>query len=118
MLYSLTEIQRLAYQLDRDRCSRDLLRFHMSALKFIAFATEIFTNLKSVSTRAFFGTSYHSIVLHMPETYRYISLKSLATDAAENMVTKLRLVFCVAVLARKSKDILMCHKILIEHYQT
>ena len=89
MLISLTEIQRLAYQLEDQRCSRDLLHMTLMTLRFSTAYTSIFSGAKS-STRRIFGTPYHSVVAHMPETYRLISLRSLVAEASERLFHELR----------------------------
>ena len=90
MLHALTEIQRLAYQCDNLRSSKDLLRFYTSALTFVSIASNLFAAPKNMTTRGFFGTPYHNIVLHMPDMYRYISLRSIVAETAERMFHELR----------------------------
>ena len=90
MIRALTELQRLAYQTQEDRTCRDALRFHLNALVFSVLYTELFASPKNKSLRAMFGAPYHSIVCHMPQLYRIISLRSIVTETSERIFHELK----------------------------
>ena len=93
MIWSLTEIQRLAYQLDEERSLRSVLRFSLEALKFSVRYSEIFSQLKHNSPRNMFGAPYHAVTCHMPEMYRYVSLRSIVTEQNERIFHDLKWVY-------------------------
>ena len=90
MVRCLVELQRLAYQTQDERNSKDALRFHLSALVFATLYTEIFKQPKKKSPRAMFGAPYHSIVCHMPKLYRIVSLRSIVTETSERIFHELK----------------------------
>lgn len=90
MVRRLTELQRLAYQTAEKRMTKDVLRFHLQALLFSVVYTEIFRNPKRVSKRAMFGAPYHSIVCHMPQLLRIVSLRSIVTESSERIFSDLK----------------------------
>ena len=92
MVYALTQIQEYAYQTDDGRTSKNILRFTITSAMFVVRYTEIFQpdKLKATSPRAMFGAPYHSVVAHMAEMYRYISLRSVVAEACERMFGTLR----------------------------
>jgi hypothetical protein len=90
MVFALTELQRLAYQLESERCERDLLHFHLQSLVFAAHYTDCFQVLKHVTTRAMYGAPYHCVTVHMAELYRIVSLRSIVTEASERIFHQLR----------------------------
>lgn len=92
MVRRLTELQRLAYQTSDKRTTRDVLRFHLQALLFSVVYTELFKEPKKVSKRAMFGAPYHSIVCHMPQLYRIVSLRSIVTESSERIFSELKYV--------------------------
>jgi hypothetical protein len=81
-----------AYQLDRQRTSKRILNFTLRTAKFVLDFSEVFDKraLKTVTTRGMFGTPFHSVVCHMPMMYRYISLRSVNSEASERTFGKLR----------------------------
>ena len=91
-LSHLCEIQRLAYQQDDERCSRDALHFYLTVLKLVVEYHHLFppAMLKKVSKKAMYGNPYHSIVSHMPELYRIISLRSIVAEGCERMFKSIR----------------------------
>ena len=92
MVYALTQIQEYAYQTDDGRTSKNILRFTITSAMFVVRYTEIFQpdKLKATSPRAMFGAPYHSVVAHMAEMYRYISLRSVVAEVCERMFGTLR----------------------------
>lgn len=90
MVRSLCEIQRLAYQTADQRIAGGALKFHLQALIFSVTYTEIFKEPKANSVRAMFGAPYHSIVCHMPQLYRIVSLRSIVTETSERIFHELK----------------------------
>ncbi len=90
MIHSLCEIQKLAYQLDSERCPRNVLRFHLKSLTFAASFSELFLEPNHNTTRGSFGMPYHSVVSHMAELYRIVSLRSIVTETSERIFHTLR----------------------------
>ena len=92
MIYALTQIQEFAYQVDEGRSSKSILRFNLTTAIFVVRYTEVFRpdTLKATSTRATYGAPYHSVVAHMAQMYRYISLRSVVAEACERMFGTLR----------------------------
>lgn len=88
MLFALTELQRLAYQLASKRSTKDVLRAHLMALQFAVNYSDIFKDTDK--KRLVFGTPYHSVVCHFAESLRLMSLRSIVTEAAERMFHELR----------------------------
>ena len=82
ILFSLCAIQRLAYQPDDKRCSRDVLHFYLQATTFSTGYCETFpsNDLKKIKTRAMYGNPFHSLIAHMADLYRIISLRSINTE--------------------------------------
>ena len=82
MVNVLCDVQRLAYQRADDRQRADVLRFHLNAFQFANRYQEIFGHLQD-KHRKLFGVPFHSIVAHMAELYRCISLRSIVAEASE-----------------------------------
>lgn len=93
-LYSLCEIQRLAYQQEELRCSKDVLHFYLCCLKFVVGWSNLFPpaklSKKRVSTRAMYGNPYHSIVAHMADLFRIVSLRSIVAEGNERFFQTIR----------------------------
>ena len=104
MLFSLCEIQRLAYQPDDKRCSRDVLHFYLKATTFLTGYCEMFppNNLKKIKTRAMYGNPFHSLVAHMADMYRIVSLRSIVTEGCERTFLEYRYVWyrllCIEII--------------------
>ena len=90
MVFSLVEIQELAYQCEEERCERNLLHFHLTALKFAANYHSLFKNICSEKKRKIFGAPFHSVVNHMPVMYGFISLLTVAAESEERMFNAIR----------------------------
>ena len=82
ILFSLCEVQRLAYQPDHKRCSRDVPHFYLQATTFSTGYCETFpsNDLKKIKTRAMYGNPFHSLIAHMADLYRIVSLRSINTE--------------------------------------
>lgn len=52
--------------------------------------TRLFNDPVKHTERKMFGGPYHSVVKHMPEQYRMVSLRSTVAEAAERMFSELR----------------------------
>mgnify|MGYP001791119423 CR=1 FL=1 len=92
MLYALTEMQMFAYMDEHYRSSKAILRFTLQSVVFVIYYMEIFDtkSLKSTSPRGMYGAPYHSVVCHMPMMFRYISLRSVNSEASEHTFGKCR----------------------------
>ena len=91
-LYSLCQIQEMAYEVDHKRTETKVLRFQLKVLEFATGYGMIFGKPKNpaASLRKIFGGPYHSVIAHMPLMYRYISLLTVAVEAEERQFHDLR----------------------------
>lgn len=87
LVYSLTEIQRLAYLPAQQKSPKDILRMHLKALVFGCLHCQIFKKFKSSSV---FGAPFHCLVAHFPDTFRLVSLSSIVAEASEREFNQLR----------------------------
>ena len=83
-MLALTEIQRMASQLEEERCSRDALRLHLQTMKFVSGYTKLFESPQALPKRKMFSTSYHSVVSHLADMYRIVSLTAIDPQSAVN----------------------------------
>jgi len=90
MLLSLIELQRLAYALDTQRTQKNILRAYNHSFLFAMKCMELFKEPKTCSKRAMFGMPFHCLTVHLPETLRIVSGRSLVAESAERHFHKLR----------------------------
>lgn len=90
MVNSLIEIINIAYSPESKRSSKQILRLYNSTFKFAALTRSIFSNPQKLTTRKFFGSHFHSLTTHLPETLRIFNTRSIFTEKEERAFGELR----------------------------
>lgn len=84
LLYTLTEINRLAYMKAESRTPRFILRLHNITLKHALLCFELLGKIpKAISTSKLYGIYFHALITHLPTVSRIISPSSLYTEKEE-----------------------------------
>ena len=91
ILSTFAEIQEITYAVEEKHSCPKILRlsnitFRYALLLFI----HIKKNLKSLTSRKFFGVYYHSIVKHAPIHFRLFSGRTANTEKEETMFTSMK----------------------------
>ena len=84
-VHVLAEVQMFAYTADHYRSSNGILRFTLQSSVFVMYYSEIFytKSLKSTTPKGMYGATYYSVVWNLPMMFRYISLRSVISEASE-----------------------------------
>uniref|UniRef100_A0A7M5V8A4 Uncharacterized protein n=1 Tax=Clytia hemisphaerica TaxID=252671 RepID=A0A7M5V8A4_9CNID len=88
LLYTLTEISRLAYLPAQKRSPRFILRAYNITYKHTLLCKQIFGSRPSLNK--FYGTYYHSLSVHLPEVFRIIAPSSLFSESEERLFSQIR----------------------------
>lgn len=90
LLLPLIELQKIAYSTSAHRSPRTILRCYNQSFLFASRCIELFRETHQCTHRSLFGMPFHCIVVHLPETLRLISARSIVADHAERHFNKLR----------------------------
>ena len=87
LLYTLQEINRLAYQKSTKRSPKYILRIHNVTFRHAVACISVFG--KNPKLTKLYGQYFHSITTHLPEVARIISPSSLHTEQEERIFSAL-----------------------------
>lgn len=90
LVMSLVELQKLAYAPDCQRSPRSILRAYNQSFIFATTYAQMFQDPKSAQHRSMYGMPFHCIAVHLPESLRLVSGRSLVAEHAERQFNKLR----------------------------
>lgn len=90
LVNSLVEIIQISYSNFKNRNPRQILRLYNQCFKFATLSKLIFGKPAKLTARKFFGSHYHGITVHLPETYRIFCLKSIIPEQEERSFGDLR----------------------------
>ena len=90
MINSLVEIQNIAYSPADKRSPRTVLRLYNLTFSFGMLAKTVIGIPEKLTERKFYGSHFHSLVVHLPEIFRIISLRSILAEQEERSFGSLR----------------------------
>lgn len=90
LVNSLVEIIQISYSNFKNRNPRQILRLYNQCFKFATLSKIIFGKPAKLTARKLFGSHYHGITVHLPETYRLFCLKSIIPEQEERSFGDLR----------------------------
>lgn len=88
IMYTLSEISRLAYLPSNERSPKTILRLHNTCFQHACFCVDFFGKCPKLTK--FFGIYYHSLTTHLPEVARIIAPSSLYTESEERIFSAFR----------------------------
>lgn len=89
LLYTLTEISRLAYLPADKRTPKLILRCYNVTYKHAKICNQVFSKRPKRMPK-FYGVYYHSLTTHLPEVFRIIAPSSLYTENEERIFSVIR----------------------------
>lgn len=87
---SLVEIITICYSDFSTRSQKQLLRLYNQCFLFGLLCKTVIGNPQKLTARKFYGNHFHSITVHVPETARLFSLKSIVPEQEERTFGTLR----------------------------
>lgn len=90
LVNSLVEIIQISYSNFSIRNPRNILRLYNQCFTFAILSRNIFGNPAKLTSRKFFRSHFHSITVHLPETYRLFCLRSIIPEQEERSFGDLR----------------------------
>ena len=90
LVNSLVEIIQISYASEKSRNQRQILRLFNQCFLFATLSKSIFSKPSKMTTRKFFGSHFHSITIHIPETFRLFCLRSIIPEQEERSFGDLR----------------------------
>ena len=86
----MPEISEIAYSSYNRRTQRSVLRFHNLTLLLSILMQDAIPTPKKLSSEKFFGSHFHSTIIHAPMWYRLFCIRSLVPETEEATFHKLR----------------------------
>ncbi|CAC5375195.1 unnamed protein product [Mytilus coruscus] len=90
LINSLVEIINIAYSSVERRTPRQILRLYNQTFLFAVLSKSIIGIPVKMTPRKFYGSHFHSLVVHLPEIYRIINTKSILAEQEERTFGSLR----------------------------
>ncbi|CAC5415964.1 unnamed protein product [Mytilus coruscus] len=90
LINSLVEIINIAYSSVERRTPRQILRLYNQTFLFAVLSKSIIGIPVKMTQRKFYGSHFHSLVVHLPEIYRIINTKSILAEQEERTFGSLR----------------------------
>ena len=109
LVTSLIELQKLAYAPDSERTARAVLRAYNQSFIFALIYMDLFKDPKSSKHRSVFGMPFHCLTVHLPESLRLVSGRSIVAEHAERYFNKLRYDIYIQSQLSIHQNIEHCH---------
>lgn len=90
LVTSLIELQKLAYAPDSERSPRAILRAYNQSFVFALVYMDLFQTPTASKHRSVIGMPFHCLTVHLPESLRLVSGRSIVAEHAERYFNKLR----------------------------
>ena len=88
LLYTLSEISRLAYLKSIHRSPKTILRCYNITFKHAILCNQVFGKYPKLTK--FYGIYYHALTVHLAEVNRLIAPSSLYTESEERIFSAIR----------------------------
>ena len=98
MLLTLCEMQRILYQQELKRTSKNILHLYLQTFLHAMLLINNFKNPKTITKRKMFGKCYHALTVHACDQYRIINGRSINAESDE------RIFNIVKTLANKTSN--------------
>lgn len=90
MINSLVDITNICYSQYESRSPKQVLRLYNQCFLFAINCRNIIGQPSNMTTRRFFGSHFHSLTVHAPETLRLFNLRTIVTEHEERIFGDLR----------------------------
>ncbi|CAG2200340.1 unnamed protein product [Mytilus edulis] len=90
LITSLTDIVHICYSPYESRSPKTIPRLYNQCFIFAIMSRTVFGIPSKMTARKFFGSHFHSLTIHAPESFRIFHLKSIVTEQEERCVGDLR----------------------------
>ena len=90
LINCLVEIISICYSREKFRSPKQILRLYNQTFLFAVLCTDIIGNPVKLNSGRFYGSHFHTLLTHAPETYRLICLRSVVTENEERSFKDLR----------------------------
>ncbi|CAG2211878.1 unnamed protein product [Mytilus edulis] len=87
---ALVEIINICYSGHDARNQRSVLRLHNQCFVFALACLKVIGSPQKMTARKFYGSHFHSLVIHAPETYRLLCLRSVVPEEEERTFGDIR----------------------------
>lgn len=87
---ALVEIINICYSGHDARNQRSVLRLHNQCFVFALACLNVIGSPQKMTARKFYGSHFHSLVIHAPETYRLLCLRSVVPEEEERTFGDIR----------------------------
>ncbi|VDI34882.1 Hypothetical predicted protein [Mytilus galloprovincialis] len=90
LINSLVEVVNISYLPSESRTPKIILRLYNQALIFGMVCRNVIGKPSKMTSRKFYGSHFHSVTVHLPNTLRIFSLRSVHTEQEERCFGDLR----------------------------